>query len=391
MGRVMRPTALALAFVAALALALVEPVAAAADVRFGEPSASGAFGEPVTFRTTFTSDAEPLRVELLARTAGDHTELVTMAELERAGDGWRATAFTGGHIVPNTTFEYRFRFVGADGDVLGPRASHRVVDERFEWDVLEGERVNVWTYEGGEGFAARALEVADAAIASASDLLGVADVAPVDFLIYTDPREFRLAMGPATRENVGGQAHPGIRTLFGLIEPRQIDSDWVDELITHELAHLVFHDAVDNPYQYPPRWLNEGLAVYLSKGYDADDRREVEGAAGGGVVIPLEGLGGQFPTRPGRQSLAYAESASAVDYFVKTHGEEALKVLVDAFAEGQGLEGAFLAATGEAFSLFDTAWLESIGADHPEPYGPRPAEPGRVPEGWAAEADALLG
>jgi hypothetical protein len=265
------------------------------------------------------------------------------------------------------------------------------VDERFEWDILEGERVNVWTSEGDEAFARRALEVAETAMGRAADILGVEDIEPVDFLIYTDTAAFRQAMGPATRENVGGQAHPGIRTLFGLIEPRQVDSDWVDELIAHELTHIVFHEAVDNPYQYPPRWLNEGLAVYLSVGYDAEDRAEVTGAAGGDVLIPLDGLDGQFPTRPGRQALAYAESVSAVDHFVEAYGEEALEPLADGFAAGRGLDGAFEAATGEGFAAFEGSWLDALGADPPTPYGPQPAEPGVVPDEWAADGTVLLG
>jgi len=206
-------------------------------------------------------------------------------------------------------------------------------------------------------------------------MLGVSEVEPVDFYIYADSRQFRQAMGPSTRENVGGQAHPGIRTLFGLIEPRQIDSDWVEELVVHELAHLVFDEAVSNPYQYPPRWLNEGLAVYLSQGYIGADRSQVEGAAGGGTIIPLEGLGGQFPTRSTRVGLAYAESVSAVDYFVETYGEDGLVELITSFADGTGVDAAFQVATGEGFAAFDDAWLASLGADRPEAYGPRESDP----------------
>ena len=48
-------------------------------------------------------------------------------------------------------------------------------------------------------------------------------------------------------------------------------------VVPHELTHLVFDTAVTNPYHFPPRWLNEGLAVYLSEGYDA--RRPGHGRA----------------------------------------------------------------------------------------------------------------
>jgi hypothetical protein len=382
-------TQAALAFVLLLTTAM--PALAQPAVDFGTPTATGDFGETVIFSTSFTTDAQPLRVELLSRQPGDTSDHVSIADVEGGDGAWTASVHQGGHIVPNTSWEFRFRVVTEDGSVSSPTGSHRLVDDRFEWDVLEGERVNVWTYEGGDEFARDALAIAEEALANASDLLGVGEVEPIDFLLYTDTREFRQAMGPATRENVGGQAHPGIRTLFGLIEPRQIDSDWADELITHELAHLVFHEAVDNPYQYPPRWLNEGLAVYLSKGYDDGDRRQVEGAAGGDTIIPLEGLGGQFPTRPGRQSLAYAESISAVDYFVDAYGQDRLVKLIAAFGDGLGIDGAFLAATGDDFAAFDAAWLDSLGADEPEPYGPTDSLPGPVPDAWTTASGLLPG
>ena len=74
--------------------------------------------------------------------------------------------------------------------------------------------------------------------------------------------EGTTTLGPGTRENVGGQANSDIRTMFGLIGPSEVGSSWVDTLVSHELTHLVFAEAVDNPYHFPPRWLNEGLAVY---------------------------------------------------------------------------------------------------------------------------------
>ena len=378
----------------AIALALVSVLVASGatvaqpDVRYDRPSAQGAFGEDVIFSTTFTSDVPPARVELLTRLPDDQSDRVTIAAVEPTPDGWRATVAQGGHIVPNTTWSYRFRVVTDTGDVVGPAAVHRVSDSRFAWEMLEGDGVNVWTYEGDDGFARRALEIAERALSSASELLGVTDSEPVDFFVYTDTREFRQAMGPATRENVGGQAHPAIRTLFALIEPRQIRSDWVEEVITHELAHIVFHDAVDNPVQYPPRWLNEGVAVYLASGYPDGSRAQVEGAARGGTIIPLEGLGGQFPTRPGRQSLAYAASIDAVDHLIETHGEGGLVELIRSFGAGEGLDGAFRQVTGEDFASFDADWLASHGIDEPDPYGPQAGEPGPVPAAWQGSDDS---
>lgn len=381
-----------LALLALLAMpAMAQPEMAQPEVAFDRPQAVGDFGETVVFRTSFRSATTPRRAELLTASPHDAARRVSIATLEQTGpDTWEAAVFQGGYVVPNTSYDYRFRIVTDDGTALGPEATHRVTDTRLQWQQLAGEHVTVWWHTGDQAFAQRALDIAEAAVVSAAELLGVSEFEPVDFFIYSDSRAFRQALGPATRENVGGEAHPDIRTLFGLIEPSQVDSDWVEELLAHELAHLVFDAAVNNPYGYPPRWLNEGLAVYLTRGYDDGDRAQVEGAARVGSIIPLEGLAGQFPTRSTRFGLAYAESVSTVDYFVEMHGKAKLVELITSFADGRGVDEAFMAATGESFLSFEDAWLASLGTERPEPFGPRPSEPGPVPDAWASTPGALL-
>lgn len=380
--------AVSLVFTTVLALATA---AAQPGVELEPPRASGDFGQPITFETTFRSDLPPVRVELVTRLPGADDVQVSLARVEASGpDAWTASVVQGGHIAPNTSFDFAFRVVTDEGTVTGPGSRHVVRDQRFEWQQLAGDDVTVWWHDGDRGAAERALGIAENAVDSAAQLLGVSDSMPVDFFIYADGRAFREALGPATRENVGGEAHPSIRTLFGLIEPGQAGSDWVPELVTHEVAHIVFDEAVSSPYGYPPRWLNEGLAVYLAKGYDEGDRAQVAGAARSGSIIPLEGLAGQFPTRPSRFGLAYAESVAAVDHLIQTHGEQAVVRLVAALGEGATLDEAFVAATGADLRAFEAAWLASLGAERPEPYGPQPGEPGPVPEAWSEPAGALL-
>ena len=188
--------------------------------------------------------------------------------------------------------------------------------------------VRVHWYEGSDDFGRRALKIAEDGIEKSATLLGVTEEEPVDFFIYADETAFREALGPSTRENVGGQADSEIRTLFALIPPSQIDDAWVETVIPHELTHLVFDTAVRNPYHYPPRWLNEGLAVYESEGYPPDYRSAVGSAAGDGTLIPLSGIAGQFPTSEDRFRLAYGESVSAVDFFIRTYGQDALVKLI---------------------------------------------------------------
>jgi hypothetical protein len=167
-----------------------------------------------------------------------------------------------------------------------------------------------------------------------------------------------------------------------LITPGEIDDAWVEVVIPHELTHLVFNTAVDNPYHFPPRWLNEGVAVYLSEGYPVADRLAVEAAAQDGTLIPLNGLAGQFPTTRERFFLAYAESVSAVDYLIRTHGQDTLVSLIRSYSEGRTDDQAFENAIRTDVDGFDDAWRAELNAQDPEVHGPQPAPAGPVPPGW---------
>jgi hypothetical protein len=359
---------------------------ASLDVRFGDPVATGGLTDGVEFSTTFQADGAPDRVELLTRVRGSASDEVRQAALEEGSAGtWTARVVDTGFTAPNTVQEFRFRVVDGERSTLGPPGLFTLVDDRFEWQSLSEGPMTLHWYTGDEAFARRALRVGTRAIEQAAGLLGVSDVRPMDFFVYDSSEALYGALGPGTRENVGGQANPAIRTMVGVIRPEEVDSDWVDVLVTHELTHMVFSDATDNPYRQPPRWLNEGLAVYLAEGYGVGDRAQVADAAGRGDLTPLSAIAGLFPTSYDAFSLAYAQSVSAVDFFIDRYGQDALVRLIGTYRDGVTDDEAFRAATNADFRAFDDAWLAAQGVRRPEPFGPRPAPRGPQPSAWATD------
>lgn len=380
----------ALALAAALAIAGVATLpeaARGADATFGTPGAEAAFGESLTFRVEVTLDAMPARVELelwFPGALGPYLVPIDVRGTGRQALEHRWLIAADGHIAPNTEIRSRWAVHARDGSVARSAfATVRYVDTRFRWQTLEGEIVRVHWHEGSAAFGRRALAIGERAVAETAALLGVEEREPIDFFIYANTAQFREALGPGTRENVGGQAHADIRTLFALIGPGQIDDAWVSIVIPHELVHLVFDTTVRNPYRFPPVWLNEGLATYLSEGYTASDRRRVERAVADGSLIPLYALVGSFPRQGDRIPLAYAEGASAVDFLVRTHGRDALVALVRAYRDGVTDDEAFERAIGMDAAAFQAEWLADLGAADPVRYGPQPAPPGPLPPGWA--------
>ena len=327
------------------ALVAAAPPAVAGQTTFSEGSATADYGVGIEFVQEADVTARISRAELLLDFPGalGPTVIEEPPPADVGGVTLRAEILLAdGHILPNTTITARWRVTDADGDVrVSPPVTVRYEDTSFEWRTIEGDIVRVHWVEGGDAFGQRALQIGERAVEETAELLGVTEEEPVDFFIYADRARFFEALGPSTGESVGGQANAEIRTLFALITPGEIDDPWVESVIPHELVHLVFDTAVENPYSFPPRWLNEGLAVYLSDGYDISWRLTAEDAAANGRLIPLPAIAGQFPAPPEQFRLAYAESVSAVDYLINEHERDALISLIRSYTNGVTDDEAF--------------------------------------------------
>ena len=375
----------------ALVLGLAAPAAAVGgppplpSASFGTPNGSFVFGTSITFSQPVDLFGASKRVELLLTEPGSIGP--TVLEVANPGSGQHTLSdvlkIADGHVYPNTKFIAQWRVTAPDGTLeLGPPLNLTYQDTRFDWQTKTGPIVRVHWYQGDDAFGARALAIGEQGIANAATLLGVTETQPVDFYIYASNQPFYDALGPGTRENVGGEADAQIRTLFALITPDEISASWVGVVIPHELTHLVFNTAIDNPYHAPSRWLNEGLAVYLSEGYTPSWRAAVSAAVKSGGVIPLDGLVGQFPTSADLFRLAYGESVSAVDFMIRNYGKPALVKLIRSYAGGVSDDEAFTAALGVDTAGFNAAWLADLGATTPKAYGPQPAPAGPLPSGW---------
>ena len=391
MGTVMRRV-LPIIAVAGLLLGFAPAVAAASPATFGMPTATSVFGFGVVFNQPVTVGRPIGRAELLLTIADAIGPMVVELPYPPAA-GSSTLTYTldttgNGHMVPNTPIVARWRLFAADDPAnvaLGPE--HKIVyaDGRFDWQTVSGDLVRVHWYKGDAGFAAKALRLGENEVRETSKLLGVTEEEPIDFFVYADADKFYGALGPGAHENVAGSAYASIRTMLGWIPPDQIDDPLVAVRIPHEFVHLVFNTASKNPYHAPPRWLNEGLAVYQTEGYGASDRGRVKAAARSGTLFPLDGLAGQFPNGQDFY-LAYAESVSAVDYMIRAHGSDALVTLIRSYAEGRTDDEAFRAALGLDATEFGAAWFKDVKARVPNSHGPQPAPPGPVPAAWTGAA-----
>ena len=384
MGAVTRIGALAAMLALVLGLAGAPP-ALAADPTFGTAAATSKYGDAITVEQPATIPAGVAKVEVLVREGiGSATFLAPISTPPVGPTTLRYRLATpAGTVYPNTPVELGFRLTFQDGHTVdSPTTTQLYADDRYTWKTLAGSLVRVHWTDGDSTFGHKLLSVGETAIKNATDLLGVQETTPIDFYVYADRTAFYDVIGKGLQENVGGLALPNLRTLFANIGTGDENSPWVSIVVPHELTHIVFGTATQNPYHEPLHWLNEGLAVYLSAGYGAGARSNVEGSAKSGDLMPLSALVRQFPASADRFSLAYDEAVSAIDFMVRTYGRDALVKLIRSYANGVSDDAAFTAALGVDTKGFEAAWLKGVGIEAPVPYGPVAAPAGPLPPGW---------
>jgi hypothetical protein len=134
-----------------------------------------------------------------------------------------------------------------------------------------------------------------------------------------------------------------------------IDETALSAVLHHEFTHAVLHTIAGSKI---PTWLDEGIAQYEERW-----AREPEGDVRGGVFIPLSSLSGSFITigDSGKVRQAYAESLSAVRFYVDRYGMYSLSRLVKLLGEGRGLSDAMFEAAGVSQADFESLWRNSLG------------------------------
>ena len=205
--RIVRGVALASLLLLPLRAAVAPSTSAAELATFGNPAATSKFGDAITFEQPVTVLGGAIkRAEILLDFPGSLGPDVSEAPPPRSDDTLRYQLdVSNTNLKPNTRIVARWRLTGNDGSTqLGPQVAITYADTRFSWRTRIGSIVHVHWYQGDSAFGERAAQIGDRAVQDADALLGVKDDAPIDFFIYADQTAFYQALGPATRENVGG-------------------------------------------------------------------------------------------------------------------------------------------------------------------------------------------
>lgn len=140
------------------------------------------------------------------------------------------------------------------------------------------------------------------------------------------------------------------------------DPSGLKSALEHELCHLLLHARI--PDGSLPRWLNEGIAQWVSGGFSEVrlPRRGsvLDRAVVSGRTLPIESLSGAFGGEGRTLHLAYEQSLSLVQFLIGRYGVDSFLGLLERLAGGTSLEQALSKHWSLTVESLEQAWEEGL-------------------------------
>ena len=355
-----------LALVVCLLLVLLSPglVQAEGGLAVLDSSAEADFPSRLNFSLSAESDVNITdirlcysvdRISYAEVTSEAYIEFVPAAEVNVS---WTLEMVKIGGLPPGSSVEYWWLVEDASGEKV-ETAPVRVQfdDTRYSWDSLTEGKVTMYWYEGDESFIQELMAAAQQALARLAEDTGAELEKPAKIYIYANVQDLHGAM-IYPHEWTGGAAFTRYGTVVIGIAPDGLY--WGKRAIAHELAHLVIHQMVLNPYSGLPKWLDEGLAMYAegvaAPGYTA----YLNQAIVEDNLLSVRSLSSPFSAYAAEAILAYAQSYSLVEFLISSYGQGKMLELLNTFSQGSSYDAALDKAYGFDTDGLDTLWREHL-------------------------------
>lgn len=246
---------------------------------------------------------------------------------------------------------------GSDAQRFG---RNKIQYKDHEWAILSTPHFDIHFYKGGEEFAVRAGFVLEDGYEMLSYKLK--EVLPwrVPVILYSSHNDFLQTNVTSSllSEGVQAFAEPSRRRI---VLPFTSSFKEFSHTAIHELAHvftfhIVYNQMLDNVftrnYLFPmPGWVAEGLAEYLSVGWDADSDMFIRDAVIHDYLVPFYAVGGFY---------VYKEGQSVFNYIADTYGHQKVLEILDVLATTRSASTALERTIGVNEEKLYKDWSKSL-------------------------------
>jgi hypothetical protein len=179
-----------------------------------------------------------------------------------------------------------------------------------------------------------------------------------DIFIAESPEDFQKAIGAAFPDWGAAAALP-YRQLIAIKSPAHFPlGKSLRELLQHEYAHLALADRL-RPGE-APRWLDEGVAMFISSEWGWSDNINITRAVLFNSLIPFREIEQLNRFSEGKAQIAYSQSYLAVKYLLDSYGKESFNLLLDELKRKNPTDRALMSAIGSGYDGFEKEFFESL-------------------------------
>jgi hypothetical protein len=221
------------------------------------------------------------------------------------------------------------------------------------WSSIESEHFVVMFTES-KGAAQDIQKIAEDFYPKVTSDLGYLVKRKIYIWFCESQKEFARAVNAPIQDWAAGAAYP-LRARIVVRDPASGIGKKINlqNLVKHEITHVVFGLYAGRSLRYVPMWFNEGLAMYEAEQWSYGQYWTMLTGALSNSLIPLDELVEDFPRSESRAYMAYAQSCSIVTFIVEKYGSDSIRQCVSLIAEGRSMDEALAGAIG-----IDSYWLE---------------------------------
>lgn len=337
-------------------------VAQTADFAFAS-SADYAFGQVMRFHLTAENPDPIVAASLFFQTASFPNTFVIDVPVETGThiSLSKEVDLTQTRLPPFADVTYWWVLRTAESqDLTIPAQTIWYEDDRFEWRMVTQEQLTVhWT--GTEaGLGQLALDIVAESLPRLAAVMPVTNETPLNIYIYPSSQDLRAALRLTGRDWVGAHADPQLGViLVTAVNARTAPTD-LRRALPHELVHFLLYQAAGVGYETLPMWFNEGLATFVETNPNPNYETALETAVSDGTTLPFTDLCHSFPAEENKAVLAYAQSLSLVQYIQAHYGNQALRDMVAAYADGANCESGVSRVLQQPLDELAQTWLQTL-------------------------------
>jgi len=319
------------------------------------------FGEQATFHARVKSSTAIEKATIFIQAKGDNHTIVGDAAISPHGEIIYDLDYT--HYFqdyPLRAFSkvaYYFLFTDENGDTYKtPTDEFIYEDNRFNWQLLEDAPFRVHWYQGELAFAQKVLDVAQEGLLRIQGLFSSTEAEIIDIYIYPNGRDMMDTFRLSGVNWIAGHADPDLGVMIVALPEGPEQQLQIEQRIPHELMHILLFQSTGTGYQHLPTWLKEGLASTVEQYPNPDYRILLDNAIENENLLSFNSLCETFPQEASSALLAYAQSASFVNFLHRTYGTSGLKNLVNGYADGLDCERGTQMAYGKKLGQLGNQW-----------------------------------